>query len=628
MQVEKRLKINVAVSVITAFIIALMLFLTLSRVNRATTESEVASEILSSAFERSTFRSDYLRTSSERARVQWLAKSDQVGRLLKFAADRFKDADDKITIDEMIRDHASTVKLFSDIVENREKRKSGKVSAALSEEIEQRLVTQLNMRLYEKVLHTGRLRESAGTHLLSALRLAGWSIFFVIAIVAAAATANSLTLGRTIINRIRLLQDGASIIGQGNLDHRIEIKGDDEFADLSKAFNAMTVKLSGSYLSLEKEIAERKRNEEALRESEERYRGLFENMIEGYAYCKMIFENGKPQDFIYLSVNHAFETLTGLKNVAGKRATEVIPGIREADPELFEIYGRVSLTGKPESFEIFIEALKMWFSISVYSPGKEFFVAVFDVITNRKQAEKEINELNKELTLNVHELESSNKELEAFIYSVAHDLRAPLRSISGFSDFLLKRYSDKVDEKGKKHLNRIIDGAEQMNKIIDDLLHLSRISRHEMHKENVDMGRMAKSLVAELRATQPGRRVAIDIQEGLAGFADPGLMKVALSNLLNNAWKFTSKTDNARIEFGVLDRAGKTVYYIKDNGAGFDQAFAERIFLPFHRLHTEQEFEGTGIGLAIVERVLRRHGGNIWAEGRINEGAVFFFTLS
>ncbi len=628
MQVEKRLKINVAVSVITAFVIALMLFITLSRVNRATAESEVASEILSSAFERSTFRSDYLRTSSERARMQWVSKSEQVGRLLKIAAGRFKDADDVITIDEMIKDHASTVKLFSDIVENRERRKSGKVSAELSEEVEQRLVTQLNMRLYEKVLHTGRLRESAGEHLLSALSFAGWSIFFVIAIVAAGAAINSLTLGRTIINRIRMLRDGAFVIGEGNLEHRIEIKGDDEFTDLSKAFNAMTAQLSGSYLTLENEIAVRKRGEEALRESEERYRGLFENMVEGFAYCKMIFERGKPQDFIYLSVNRAFETLTGLQNVAGKRITELIPGIREADPELFEIYGRVSLTGKPENFEIFIEALKTWFSISVYSPEKEFFVAVFDVITERKRAEEEINELNAELTKNVHELESSNKELEAFIYSVAHDLRAPLRSMSGFSEILLKRYADEVDEKGKKHLNRIIDGAGQMNKIIDDLLHLSMISRHEIHKENVDMSRLLKSLAAELHAAQAGRRVTVDIKEGLAGFADAGLMKIVLSNLLGNAWKFTSKTVHARIECGTLDQEGKTVYYIKDNGTGFDQRYAERMFLPFHRLHTEQEFEGTGVGLAIVERVVRRHGGKIWAEGRVNEGATFFFTLN
>ena len=170
----------------------------------------------------------------------------------------------------MIEDHEATVKLFSNIVRNRERVRSGLVSAELSDEIENRLVTQLNMRLYDKVLHTNRLRESAGAHLLSSLMLAGWSIFFVIAVVTAAATINSWTIGRTIINRIRLLQDGASIIGQGNLDHRIEIKGDDEFADLSKAFNAMTAELQASYRELKNEIAERKRAEEEFRTERDR----------------------------------------------------------------------------------------------------------------------------------------------------------------------------------------------------------------------------------------------------------------------------------------------------------------------------------------------------------------------
>ena len=249
-------------------------------------------------------------------------------------------------------------------------------------------------------------------------------------------------------------------------------------------------------------------------------------------------------------------------------------------------------------------------------------------ITERKRAEEDIKKLNVKLKRNVAELADSNKELEAFIYSVAHDLRAPLRSISGFSEILFKRYADKVDDKGKKHFNSIIHSAEQMNKIIDDLLSLSRISRHEMHKEDVDISKILKSLAAKLQAEQPRQFSVVEIKDGMLGFADARLMQLALSNLLGNAWKFTSKTAQAKIECGSLNQEGKTVYYVKDNGAGFDQNFAERMFLPFHRLHTEQEFEGTGIGLAIVERVIRRHGGTIWAKGNINEGATFFFTLS
>ena len=251
MEVKKRLQINVAVSVIAGFLIVLIGFLALTRVNSAMKESEIANEIVNSAFERNTFRYDYLRTSNERAKAQWLAKSEQFSRLLKSASDTFKYVDHKRTIDELIEDHEATVKLFPEVVQNRENTRAGAVPAALSEETENRLVTQLNMRAYDRVIQTRQLRESAREHLFAALRMAVWSIFFVIAVMTAAATINSWTIGRTIISRIRLLRGGASIIGEGNLGHRIEIEGNDEFADLSKEFNAMTVKLRGSYLDLE-----------------------------------------------------------------------------------------------------------------------------------------------------------------------------------------------------------------------------------------------------------------------------------------------------------------------------------------------------------------------------------------
>ena len=166
-----------------------------------------------------------------------------------------------------------------------------------------------------------------------------------------------------------------------------------------------------------------------------------------------------------------------------------------------------------------------------------------------------------------------------------------------------------------------------MNRIIDDLLSLSRISRQDVQRQEVDMSAIAASVVNELRRARPDREISVDIKEGIHAPADPRLIEVLLSNLLGNAWKFTSRTESARIEFGMFEQVGQTVYYVKDNGEGFDQKQADRLYLPFHRLHTEQEFEGTGIGLAIVERVVRKHGGKIWAEGGINEGATFFFTL-
>ncbi|MDW7772124.1 MAG: chemotaxis protein CheB [Desulfobulbaceae bacterium] len=257
----------------------------------------------------------------------------------------------------------------------------------------------------------------------------------------------------------------------------------------------------------------------------------------------------------------------------------------------------------------------------------ELILLAIEDITDRRMTDERIKKLNTDLQEKLNELAYANRELEAFSYSVSHDLRSPLRSIMSFSKLLLKRGSDRLDDKEKKFLDLIANGAEKMNLIINELLYLSQTSRHELVRQNVDLSGIAASIIAELRDSEPDRIVSFDVKKGISAFADPQLIKAALSNLLCNAWKYTAKTKNARIEFGSVEQEGKVVYYVKDNGAGFDQKFAEKIFLPFQRFHTEQEFEGTGIGLSIAERVVVRHVGRIWAQGKENQGAAFYFTL-
>jgi light-regulated signal transduction histidine kinase (bacteriophytochrome) len=251
-------------------------------------------------------------------------------------------------------------------------------------------------------------------------------------------------------------------------------------------------------------------------------------------------------------------------------------------------------------------------------------------IVEHKKAEEELERhrehLEELVEARTSELEEANRELEAFIYSVSHDLRAPLRSISGFGKWLIEEQAGKLDEQGRDYLRRMNVGAARMRQLIEDLLSLSRISRQEIEKTKLDLSIIASLIVSDLRASDPSRNVEINIAEGLSAHGNESLITIVLTNLLGNAWKFTSKTANARIEFGTLQQDGKSIYYIRDNGAGFDEQHRERMFLPFQRLHSDEEYEGAGIGLAIAARVIR-HGGEIRAEGKTGQGATIYLRL-
>jgi PAS domain S-box-containing protein len=258
--------------------------------------------------------------------------------------------------------------------------------------------------------------------------------------------------------------------------------------------------------------------------------------------------------------------------------------------------------------------------------GRRVTLAVENTIIYREMQKSNID-LEERVAKRTLELEAINKELEAFSYSVSHDLRAPLRSIDGFSNKILKDYGALFDDKAHDYFNRVMNASRHMGHLIDDLLKLARISRMELHPEEIDLSEMAKGIITELQETNPERKTDISIQENLKAMGDKSLVQVVLQNIFDNAWKYSRNAPVTKIEFGSLLQDNRTVYFIRDNGVGFDMKYVDKLFGAFQRLHSVAEFEGTGIGLATVNRIIRRHHGSIWAESEINKGTTFFFTL-
>ncbi len=379
------------------------------------------------------------------------------------------------------------------------------------------------------------------------------------------------------------------------------------------------------------DITEIKNLELAFHNSQLQFRMLFDNMNEGVAFHQMIYGgDGKPIDYRILDINQQYETILGIKreDVVGKKASEVYG---TSAPPYVDEYHMVAERGVPYQFDTYFAPMDKYFHISVVQMGKDYFSTIFFDISKSKRIENEINRLNQSLEQRVidrtNQLSLAVQELEAFSYSVSHDLRAPLRVIDGFSKALEEDYEILLDDSARDYIRRIRSASKRMAVLIDDLLRLSHVSRSEIHITECDLAELARDIVRDLLQTNPDRRVEVTIPPSMVVNADMSLMRVMLENLFRNSWKFTSKHPVAHIELGEREENGRRVFFVKDDGAGFDETYAYKLFKAFQRLHKDEEFEGTGIGLAIVNRIIQRHGGVIRAEGKKDQGAIFSFTL-
>ncbi|MEW5791019.1 MAG: PAS domain S-box protein [Pseudomonadota bacterium] len=377
---------------------------------------------------------------------------------------------------------------------------------------------------------------------------------------------------------------------------------------------------------------ERSQAEKRLRESEARFRATFDQAAVGMAQVQ--------PDGRLLQVNQRLCDMLGYapEELLQKRLQDIT---HPADLESNTVWVQRLLADEIQTFTIEKRYLRkcgetLWanLTVSLVRAGGEqpdHFIAIIEDIGARKRAEAEIRHLNTSLEQRVAErtaeLQASNLELEAFSYSVSHDLRAPLRAINGFSQVLLEDYGKRLDEEGRRYLARVRAASERMADLMDALLNLSRVTRSEMQREQVNLSATAHKIARQLQQAEPQRQVTFAIADAVTGEGDAKLLWLALENLLGNAWKFTRDCADACIEFGVLEEAGERVYFVRDNGIGFDMAYADKLFEPFHRLHPPAQFEGTGIGLATVQRIVARHGGRIWAESTVGQGATFYFTL-
>ncbi|MFC1672660.1 PAS domain-containing protein [Pseudomonadota bacterium] len=625
MQIRTLIALGGGTSIVVVAAAAVAMYFAYMDISDAYRRSLNARDIGAASSNLSILTGEYLLYRGKRAEGQWLGIHESLDRmLLSYAKDG---SPENLEIERLRAQHTEAKEVFIKLIAlGDHAHYANNATTDIHYSIEARLSTQLLTSLHTMVGVSSRIVDQLAkimeTTMVEMLKIIT-SVFVAIFVLFAAGW---VLITRRIALPVAALHNDIDTIAKGDLGHQVTGFHDDEIGSVAARINVMAKNLAETLVSrdaLKVEVVQRKDAEASLRESEA---GLT-----------------KAQRIAHLG-NWEWDTRTnaslwsdevyriyGLEPQSLEITYEVFLDLVHADDrEEVEQAVNTILSGKqPYAFNFRIiradgeertvhEKGELQFDVT----GKPTrIIGTVQDITERILAEKELN-------VTLAALSQTNEELQQFIYSVSHDLRAPLRAINGFSEALREDYGDALKGDAQIFLGHLCDGAQEMGNLIDDLLKLSRITRGEIVMSETDLSAIADEVAEGLKKLETGRSGEFVIQPNVSAFADHRLMRVTLENLLGNAWKFTRHESDARIEFGAREENGKVVCYVNDNGVGFDMAYVDKLFTPFQRLNQKDAFEGTGIGLSTVRRVIAHHGGRTWAEGTVGEGATFYFELS